>query len=89
MRNGVLVMLESEDFNPVPAECEPPRYVSPLLADPRRALASLRGWGPDFSDIDAQCPEDGCPWEYNWGDSVTLGEIARVVSEHLASAHPR
>lgn len=53
----------------------------------RTMRAELRGWGPDYTNIDVQCPEQ-CAWEYTWEDSVSIAEIVRVVDEHLAEAHP-
>lgn len=88
IRDGVLVMLESESFDPVPVECEPPRYVPPLLADLRHTQAAMQGGGPDYTDLTAWCPAEGCPWDHEWNDTVALGEVVRVVGEHLAEAHP-
>lgn len=52
-------------------------------------LAEVRGWGPDYTNVDAYCPESFCPWEHTWEDSVNLGEIVRTVQAHLAEAHGR
>jgi hypothetical protein len=89
LRNGIMVGLESESFDPVPENAEPPNYTGGIITDPRRAQrAEARGWGPDYSDIDVQCPERDCAWERKWEDAVSLAEITRVVGEHLAEAHP-
>jgi hypothetical protein len=86
-RDGVLVMLEGDSLELTPPECVPPNYTGSMFTGSlMRMSTELRGWGPDFTDITAQCPLP-CSWEHTWGDSVTMAEIARVVGEHLAEQH--
>lgn len=40
----------------------------------------LIGW--DYAKITAICPSQ-CAWEYTWTDAVSIGEVQRIVREHL------
>lgn len=87
MRNGVLVMVEGDTYEPVPEAANPPELPALLLPAPDRAMrAEVRGWGPDFTNVDVYCPE-GCAWERTWEDAVSLADVASAVSLHLAEAH--
>lgn len=86
LRDGVSLLLEGDMFEPVPEDAVAPRYTAPL----QRSLAAytpVHGWGPDFTEIHAQCPAGACGWERTWDDVVELVEIIRVVGEHLIEAH--
>ncbi len=87
-RNGVLVMVEGESLEPVPEVCVPPEMPARLLSSSESAMrAEVRGWGPDYTNVDVYCP-DGCPWERTWEDAVSLAVIADAVQRHLEEAHP-
>ena len=87
-RNGVLVMVEGDMYEPVPEAANPPEIPALLLPAPDRALrAEVRGWGPDWTSVDVYCPE-GCAWERTWEDAVSLADVAAAVSLHLTEAHP-
>jgi hypothetical protein len=50
--------------------------------------AILYGWGPDFTELIAQCPVKECPWEHVWEHQTTLGDVIDVIGTHLHEVHP-
>ena len=87
-RNGVLVMVEGDMYEPVPEAANPPEIPARVRPAPDRALrAGVLGGGPDFSNVDVYCPE-GCAWSQEWSRETTLATIVAAVSLHLAEAHP-
>jgi hypothetical protein len=57
------------------------------MSEKRKTPVDLRGWGPDWTAIDALCMVPDCPWEYTWDDAVNLDEVNRVVQQHVEVAH--
>jgi hypothetical protein len=90
LRDGVAVLVEGPSLDPVPEAVALPSLpresygFGKIMARQQRMMrAELRGWGPDYTNIDVQCPEQGCSWEHTWEDSVSITEIVRVVGDHL------
>jgi hypothetical protein len=49
--------------------------------------ATVRGWGPDYTEITAYCPVKACPWEHTWEEETVLGDVIDVVGTHLREVH--
>jgi len=49
----------------------------------------VRGWGPDFTEVDVVCQEPDCPWERSFAEngSASLGEILDAVQQHVKEMH--
>lgn len=54
--------------------------------------AWLQAGGPDYAEIQANCPVDrNCSWYQIWETDtahVTVGDLITAVQAHIAEAHP-